>query len=154
MEQSGSRPPTPQAMRVLPIRLSPGQDLRQALEGALAPEHAQAGWVLSGIGSLSVARLRLAGHTEITTLQGDLEILSLAGSLSLDGAHLHISVARASGQVIGGHLATGSLVRTTAEVLLGHLMDWRFQRRLDPATGSPELQITRRRQTDTNDPFP
>lgn len=130
-------------MHVRPLRLSPGQDLRLALEEVLAQEQVQAGWVLSGIGSLSVARLRLAGHSEITTLHSDLELLTLAGSLSPAGAHLHTSVAEASGRVTGGHLAPGSLVRTTAEVMVALLPEWRFERVLDSATGFPELRIGR-----------
>ena len=35
---------------------------------------------------------------------------------SPDGAHLHIAIAVSSGDVIGGHLGPGSLVRTTAEL--------------------------------------
>jgi predicted DNA-binding protein with PD1-like motif len=101
----------------------------------------QAGCLISGIGSLSVARLRLAGRRQSTTLDGDLEILSLAGTLSADGAHLHIAVADSHGTVIGGHLCAGSLVRTTAELVIGLLPDWRFSRELDAATGWAELQI-------------
>ncbi len=52
----------------------------------------QAGCVLSAVGSLSVAQLRFAGAAEGTTLHGDLEILSLAGTLAPNGvppAHRH-----------------------------------------------------------------
>jgi predicted DNA-binding protein with PD1-like motif len=70
----------------------------------MAAQQEQAGCVISGIGSLSVVQLRLAGQQESTTITGDLEILSLAGTLSPDGVHLHIAVAGSSGTVIGGHL--------------------------------------------------
>jgi hypothetical protein len=43
--------------------------------------------------------------------------------------------------VIGGHLCAGSLVRTTAELLIALLPEWRFSRRIDPATGYAELVI-------------
>ena len=128
-------------MRALPIRLAPGTDLRLALEQVLQEQKEQAGWVLSGIGSLSVAPLRLAGEEELSILEGDLEIITLAGSLSPDGAHLHISVAAADGQVSGGHLAVGAKVRTTAEVLMALLPSWSFSRELDPDTGFKELII-------------
>ncbi len=128
-------------MRVLPIRLASGTDLRLALEQVLQEQKEQAGWVLSGIGSLSVAPLRLAGQQELSILEGDLEIITLAGSLSPDGAHLHISVAAADGQVSGGHLAVGAKVRTTAEVLVALLPSWSFSRELDPDTGFKELMI-------------
>jgi predicted DNA-binding protein with PD1-like motif len=43
--------------------------------------------------------------------------------------------------VIGGHLGAGSLVRTTAELVIGLLPEWQFSRRLDLATGYAERQI-------------
>jgi len=129
-------------MKVVPLRLRPGDDLRLALEDWMGRQREQAGCVISGIGSLAVVRLRLAGRQEITTLTGDLEILSLAGTLSPDGAHLHIAVADSTGKVIGGHLCAGSLVRTTAELVVGLLPEWRFNRELDPATGCAELRVS------------
>jgi len=129
-------------MKLVPLRLQPGADLRQALEAWMGEQQEQAGCVLSAVGSLSVAQLRLAGATQATGIHGELEILSLSGTLSPDGSHLHIAVAGSSGAVIGGHLCAGSLVRTTAELVIGLLPEWRFSRELDPATGYPELRIT------------
>lgn len=43
-------------MRTRPLRLHPNQDLRAALEAALAGHGVAAAFVLQGIGSLSVAR--------------------------------------------------------------------------------------------------
>ena len=128
-------------MRVLPIRLASGTDLRLGLEQVLQEQKVQAGWVLSGIGSLLVAPLRLAGQEELSILEGDLEILTLSGSLSPDGAHLHISVADSQGRVSGGHLAMGATVRTTAEVLVTLLPACSFRRELDPSTEFRELII-------------
>jgi predicted DNA-binding protein with PD1-like motif len=130
-------------MQLHPLRLSPGQDLRAALETHLAG-HAAA-FVLQGIGSLSVAQLRLAGAGQATELRGDLEILTLAGSLAPDGAHLHMSVADAQGHVLGGHVAPGCIVRTTAEILLAFLPDHVFSRELDAdGSGFRELVVRSR----------
>ena len=131
-------------MKVVPLRLQPGADLRLALEAWMAEQQVQAGCLISAVGSLSVAQLRLAGATEATAIHGELEILSLSGTLSPDGAHLHIAIADSKGVVIGGHLCAGSLVRTTAELVIGLLPEWQFRRVLDPATGYAELQITAR----------
>jgi predicted DNA-binding protein with PD1-like motif len=128
-------------MRMLPLRLNPGDDLRGAVEEALRGSGLQAGFVLQGIGSLSVAQLRYAGLPHPTELRGDLEILTLAGSVSPDGAHLHMSVSDAQGRVLGGHVSAGCVVRTTAELLLALLPEQRFSRPLDAATGYPELRI-------------
>ncbi|HBU19215.1 PPC domain-containing DNA-binding protein, partial [Hydrogenophaga sp.] len=51
-------------MKTLPIRLTPGQDLREALEAAVRAQGCQAAFVLSGIGSLVDARIRFAGADE------------------------------------------------------------------------------------------
>jgi len=56
-----------EAMGVVPIRLSPGTDLRLGMEQVLEGQGEQAGWVLSDIGSLSAAQLRLADRAELTT---------------------------------------------------------------------------------------
>jgi predicted DNA-binding protein with PD1-like motif len=129
-------------MQLFPLRLRPGQDLRSALEAHLAEGTAGAAFVLQGIGSLSVAQLRLAGAEQATELRGDLEILTLAGSLAIDGAHLHISIADAQGRVLGGHVAAGCIVRTTAEILLAVLPDHHFSRELDVAgSGFRELVV-------------
>ena len=131
-------------MRVVPLRLQPGDDLRLTLEAWMGAQPEQAGCVISTVGSLSVAQLRLAGASEATVIRGELEILSLSGTLSPDGAHLHIAASGSSGAVIGGHLCAGSLVRTTAELVIGLLPEWQFRRELDPATGYAELQISPR----------
>jgi predicted DNA-binding protein with PD1-like motif len=129
-------------METLPLRLHPGDDLRTAVVAALQAGGHGAGFVLQGIGSLSVAQLRYAGMPQPTELRGDLEILTLAGSIAPDGAHLHMSVSDAQGRVIGGHVAAGCIVRTTAELLLALLPGQRFTREHDPLTGYPELKIS------------
>jgi len=128
-------------MKVVPLRLQPSADLRQALEAWMGEQQEQAGCLISAVGSLSLAQLRLAGATQATAIQGELEILSLSGTLAPDGAHLHTAVADNSGAVIGGHLCVGSLVRTTVELVIGLLPEWRFSREFDQATGHAELLI-------------
>jgi predicted DNA-binding protein with PD1-like motif len=130
-------------MEILPLRLVPGQDLRAALEAVVASSQLRAAYVLQGIGSLSVANVRYAGAAQAAVLRGDFEILTLAGSLSQDGVHLHISISDADGQVIGGHVAAGCIVRTTAEVLIALLPGHRFSREFDAVTGFDELVVRR-----------
>jgi predicted DNA-binding protein with PD1-like motif len=133
------------SMRPLPLRLHPGDDLRRALEAAVAASGCGAAFVIAGIGSLRPAQIRLAGAAAQLALDEDLELLSLAGSLGAGGeSHLHLSVSDASGRVHGGHAGYGCIVRTTAEVLLALLPGWQFTRAPDPATGWAELQIRRR----------
>jgi hypothetical protein len=126
-------------MRTLVLRLNPGDDLRASLDIALGQGGGEAAFVVSGIGSLRGASIRFAGAEHPARIEGDLEILTLAGSLSPDGSHLHISVSDAQGRVLGGHAAPGCTVRTTAEILIAELPDWRFARTLDARTGYAEL---------------
>ena len=128
-------------MQTLALRLNPGDDLRASVVAALQASGHEAGFVLQGIGSLSVAQLRYAGAPQPDELRADLEILTLAGSISVDGAHLHMSVSDARGRVLGGHVCAGCVVRTTAELLLALLPGQRYTRELDPRTGYPELKI-------------
>ena len=139
-------------MQTHPLRLSPGDDLRGALEDALRELGMQAAFVLQGIGSLSVAQLRFAGADQPTELRGDLEILTLAGSISPDGAHVHMSVSDAHGQVSGGHVTRGCIVRTTAEILLALLPDHRFSREHDERSGFAELVIRPQQQPQSREP--
>jgi uncharacterized protein len=92
-------------MKVVPLRLQPSDDLRLVLEAWMGAQEELAGCVISAVGSLSLAQLRLAGATQAAAIHGELEILSLAGTLSPDGAHLHIAISGSSGAVIGGHSA-------------------------------------------------
>ncbi|MDO8370326.1 MAG: DNA-binding protein [Polaromonas sp.] len=137
-------------MQTLPIRLNPGEDLRSAIEAAVRGANCRAAFVLSGIGSLSSAGLRFAGAEQPRRLTGDMEILCLSGTVAFNGAgegarsssHLHMALSTATGEVLGGHVAPGCTVRTTAEVLLALLPQWAFSREPDAATGYLELQIT------------
>ena len=130
-------------MNVHVLRLSPGDDLRGVLESAFASlsrEHGiAAACIVSAVGSLSQAMLRYADKPGASDLNGPLELLMLSGTLSADGAHLHGSVADANGEVRGGHIMPGCIVRTTAEVVIALLPGWEFRRELDVATGYREL---------------
>ncbi|CAG2155400.1 hypothetical protein LMG31506_05376 [Cupriavidus yeoncheonensis] len=128
-------------MQAYPLRLSPGDDLRVALEDVLCQFKLRAAFVIQGIGSLSVAQLRFAGDEDPTELRDNLEILTLAGSISSDGAHLHMSVANPQGRVFGGHVARGCRVRTTAEILLALLPEYSFSREYDISSGFMELVV-------------
>ena len=134
-------------MHIEALRLAPGSDLRQSLErawGQLSTAYGvQAGCVVSAVGSLSVAQLRFADAAGATRIDGPLELLTLSGTFSADGPHLHASVSRADGSVAGGHLLPGCTVRTTAEVVLALLPGWQFSRRPDAVTGFAELVVQR-----------
>ena len=137
-----------ESMKLFPIRLTPGQDLRVALEVAVQRQNCRAAFVLSGIGSLSTAGIRLAGADQATRLTGSMEILTLSGTVAVaeggTSSHMHMAVSTATGEVLGGHVAPGCTVLTTAEVLLALLPDWKFSREPDMGTGYDELVVQKR----------
>jgi predicted DNA-binding protein with PD1-like motif len=132
-------------VRTHAVRLTPGTDLRDALERLAEAQGLRAGCVVTCVGSLSAARLRMPGAPgeaeAFKEFAEPMEVLSLAGTLSPDGVHLHIGLSRRDGSVVGGHLVRGCIVHTTAELVLGELPDVDFRRTADPATGYAELSV-------------
>jgi hypothetical protein len=98
--------------------------------------------VITCAGSLANALIRFADDEEVTRVPGPLEIISLSGTIaSFGGSHLHIAIADADGRVMGGHLKEGSIIRTTAELVVGVLDGYAFHREIDPETGFAELVV-------------
>ena len=132
-------------MQVHAVRLTPGSDLKAELERLTAEHALVAGCILTCVGSLSRARLRMPGASgeveAFRTFDEPMEIVSLAGTLSPDGLHVHISLSRRDGACVGGHLVQGCLVNTTAELIIAELPHLQFHRPLDPATGYGELSV-------------
>jgi predicted DNA-binding protein with PD1-like motif len=128
--------------------LPPACDLRREIERAVSALPERCGFVLSGIGSLTQASVRFAAAGAPTLLVEPLEVLTLSGTVTAEGAHLHVAVSTASGRVLGGHLAYGCLVRTTAEILVASLPEWKLSRQHDSTTGYQELTIALRMGTD------
>lgn len=128
-------------MKYYALRLHPGQDVKNEITDFTKKQQIKAGIVLTCIGSLSSARLRLADENVTKKLEEKFEILSLQGTLSQDGCHLHISISDSEGSVIGGHLLDGCIIYTTAEIVIGEVDDLTFSREYDPQTGFDELKV-------------
>jgi predicted DNA-binding protein with PD1-like motif len=143
-------------MQTFVLRIKPGEDLKQTLQRAVRNHHVLAGCVLSCAGSLERVRLRLADQNHSTDFPGKHEIVSLGGTLSPEGLHLHMAASDETGRTVGGHLVEGNIVYTTAEIVVGVFSELRFHRVLDRRTGSRELRVerkTRRRRTIRPDEF-
>lgn len=128
-------------MDVFAFRLKPGEDLKEGLQTFVQHHHLQAAFILTTVGSLSQAAIRYAAQPESHQLIGAFEIVSLVGTLSPDGVHLHISIADEAGKTIGGHVSHGCIIRTTAEVVIGNSPFHRFTRTIDEQTGYLELDV-------------
>lgn len=132
-------------MHVHAFRLRPGADLRAELETLIQAHALRAGFILSCVGSLSRAHLRMPGaigEAEIfRTFVEPMEIVSLTGTLCLDGLHVHISLARRNGACIGGHVSAGCIVNTTAELVVAEAPQLEFSRTPDAGSGYKELSV-------------
>lgn len=132
-------------MTTVALRLGPGQDLKASLDAFVKRQNLAAVCVLTCVGSLTKVPIRYANQPEADMLTGPFEIVSLTGMLSsLSGSHLHLSVSDSTGRTIGGHLTDGSVVYTTAEIVLGVLPAYQFAREPDPKTGYRELVIRKK----------
>lgn len=125
------------------IRLKPGEDLKASMDSFIIRNKIRAACILTCVGSLEQACIRFANRKEADTLKRKFEIVSLTGTLSLNGSHLHISLSDENGNTTGGHLKEGSLIYTTAEIVIGIMPDVSFERETDSTYGYKELIIKR-----------
>lgn len=102
------------------LHLASGNDLHATLAELARRQH-QRGVVLSVVGNLAQAAFQCPGQSEPTLLRGELEIITLSGTLAPEGVHLHLSISDGDCQVWGGHLEPGSLVLKGADLLVGWL---------------------------------
>lgn len=130
-------------MDAIALRFTPQQDLRQELDDFVIQHGIAAACILTCVGSLTKATLRLAGQSDATIYEDKFEIVSLTGVMSQQGSHYHMALADSQGRTIGGHVLKGCLIYTTAELVIGILPGWQFKREFDAATGYRELAIDR-----------
>ena len=128
-------------MTVFALRLSPGQDLKNELESFTREKQLQAGFIVTCVGSLRKAAIRPADQQAPLIREQKFEIVSLVGTLSPDGSHLHIALSDSTGATIGGHLLEGNLIYTTAEIVVGEAEGLIFRREVDLETGFRELRV-------------
>lgn len=125
------------------FRLKPGSDLKKEIDAYVKANQVQAGWIGCGVGSLTDYTIRFANQPEGSKGSGHFEIVSLTGTVSVNGSHIHISISDSTGRTIGGHLLAGNLVYTTAEIVIQEAADLVFTREQDGSTPWEELQVKR-----------
>jgi predicted DNA-binding protein with PD1-like motif len=123
------------------LRLVPGEDLRASVITFARGNNIAAAFILSCAGSLAQTSIRFANQKATAVKNGFFEIISLNGTLSKDGCHLHIAIANEKGEVIGGHVMDGNIINTTAEIVIGEIPGLVFSREHDRTTGYAELKI-------------
>jgi len=127
-------------MQPLPLKLAPGSDLRLSLE-ELAQRDGISGFVLGVVGNLTKASFQCPGQAEPTVLEGDLEVITLNGTFSPEGVHLHLSLSDGACQVWGGHLEPGTIVQKGVDLLIGVLEQREGRPVLQTAAAAPRIEI-------------
>ena len=127
-------------MQPLPLKLAPGSDLRLSLE-ALAQKDGISGFVLGVVGNLTKASFQCPGQAEPTVLEGDLEVITLNGTFSPEGVHLHLSLSDGACQVWGGHLEPGTIVQKGVDLLIGVLEQREGRPARQTAAATPRIEI-------------
>lgn len=123
------------------FRIQPGRDLKKEISSFVDEHNIRAGWIVCAVGSLTDYHIRFANQHEGSKGSGHFEIVSLTGTVSVSGLHLHISVSDHTGKTIGGHLLDENIVHTTAEIVIQQSERLVFNRELDNYTQSKELIV-------------
>lgn len=122
------------------FRLRKGMDLKKEIK-TYTIKNKMSGIIICCVGCLNKLTIRLADGKSILEKEGQFEIVSITGTLSENGVHIHISVSDEKGNTIGGHLKDGCIVNTTAEVCLLNMENIKLKREFDETTGYDELVI-------------
>lgn len=130
------------------FRLKPGQDLKQEIQKLVTEKQIKAGWISTCVGSLADYNIRFANQPEGTKDSGHFEIVSLTGTVSVNGSHIHISISDSTGKTIGGHLMEGCKIYTTAEIVILSSDKFTFKREKDGTTPWEELQVEEMKKND------
>lgn len=160
-------------LKVHVIRLRPNQDLNAELDKYVKENDVRAGFIMTCVGSLTKATLRMAYSgeeqnevlktnnnllyyiltlklwifLEVKVFKEHMEIVSLVGTVSsIGGHHLHISLSDKDGHVIGGHVFGEMNIFTTAEVVIGECLDMHFTREFDHQSGFDELVVNQHKK--------
>lgn len=139
--------------RVHVLRLGPGEDLLDSLWRYARVTNIKAASVVSVVGSLTNTNIRYANQEDGSTLSGHFEIVSVVGNIDFQNVdspnyegsgHVHMSFSDETGVTIGGHVLSGNIVYTTAEITMLEMTNGLFERVLDDKTGGSgyyELEV-------------
>lgn len=128
-------------METYVFRLKRGDDLKKSIIDFCQSNNIDSGCIVTVVGSVYEIRIRKADGVSEYFETKDFEIVSLTGTISKDGAHLHIALADNRLVTIGGHLLEGTKVNTTAEVVIMKFDNYNLSRQFDANTGYKELEV-------------
>lgn len=122
---------------VLVVGIAPGEMLLETIQAAIEEHGIQNGAVVSGIGTLKVARMHHIEHDRfppddrIYTIEKPLEVSNISGIIANGQPHLHITVGYRDEWSAAGHLEPGCEVLYLAEAVILRFDDLRLDRHYD-----------------------
>ncbi len=131
------------------IKIAPGEKIVERLRLLISEEGIQNGVIVSAVGSVTNAHFRgikSGAKRPITEprmrqhlIEGPLELLGLEGNLILADSgevdcHVHILLAKSSGEVLGGHLFDAE-VFASCEILLTEMLVQGIERHASKVSG-------------------
>lgn len=125
------------------MRLTEGQDIKEEINRFCTDNNIDAAVVLSSVGCVKYAVLRDAGGKDYHTIDENMEIMSINGTISKHRTHLHISFSKKDLSVIGGHMMEGCMVNTTCELVILEISKTVFNSKFDFSTGYEEIDISK-----------
>lgn len=126
------------------FRLIKGNDLKKEIEYYCLTNKINSAGILTCVGCVYELNLRLADGMTTRHFVDQFEITSLVGTIARGQGHIHITCSNVDGQCIGGHLLEGTLINTTAEIIIMELDNYEFDRCFDETTGYDELVIVKK----------
>lgn len=138
--------------RVVAIRLLPGTDVLLGLTEACERYKINNGVIISAIGSLNGVRFCSVdklpdtragyGYSGILELEGPIELTGASGIICHDkemntNLHVHVTLSDPKGIAFGGHLAEGTRVLLTTDVVIGEIEGVIMGREFNEELGVP-----------------
>ncbi|MCC6626538.1 MAG: DUF296 domain-containing protein [Chloroflexi bacterium] len=125
------------AAGIIIVSLRQGDLVYESLEQVARAADIHTGVVMSGIGSLTTARIHTVMSTDYPPqegyfdLAGPLEVVQFGGIIANYQPHIHISLWDRAERYYGGHLHENSAILTLSEISIRRCPDLRLTRRPD-----------------------
>lgn len=125
--------------RTIVIHLKMGEDVLESIKKVIKREGIKSGLVLTGYGTLDIARFHYITHTnlppndEFKVIRGPLELISMHGVIADGEPHIHFTFSDAD-QAYGGHLEPGCRTLYLCDVVLAEVEDVDMHFVVDPET--------------------
>lgn len=123
------------------LKLLPGEDFIMSVFQYCKKHNIEGAYIGTCVGSFKRVVFRKGYDQTLFTLDGPFEIVSMEGTLSNKGMHIHTAVSDRNFKVYGGHIVSGTIVEHTAELIIIELSEHQLSRSKSNISGFKELQI-------------